>query len=61
MQAELARERTRSHLEISSQLKASRQLKALKRARRVERKAERRLLEAWQARSALEENLGIAE
>jgi hypothetical protein len=61
LQADLARDRTRSHLELSQQLQASRQLVALNRAKRAERKAERRLLAAWQTRSALESNLGLAE
>jgi len=60
-QVELARERTHSRLEESRRLSSARRLTALTRAKRAERKAERRLLRAWQARSALEKTLGLAE
>ena len=52
---ELASERTRSHLELAAELRCGRRLRALSRARRAERKAERRMVEAWRARSALED------
>jgi hypothetical protein len=54
----LARERTRSDLNEAEQLQYSRRLRALRRATRLERKAERRMIEAWRRaaklRSALE-------
>jgi hypothetical protein len=54
----LARERTRSDLKEAEQLQYSRRLRALRRATRLERKAERRMIEAWhraaKLRSALE-------
>jgi hypothetical protein len=54
----LARERTRSHLEEAERLRFSRRLRALRRASRLERRAERRMIEAWRRaadlRSALE-------
>jgi hypothetical protein len=51
---ELASERTRSHLELAEEIRCVRRLRALSRARRAERKAERRMVEAWRTRSALE-------
>ncbi|HLK00260.1 MAG TPA: hypothetical protein VKU39_10185 [Streptosporangiaceae bacterium] len=60
-QAELARDRMRSHLRESRQLSSARQLAALRRVKRAERKAERRLVQAWRARQALESTLGLAE
>lgn len=56
---ELVSERTRSHLELAQQIRQGRKLTALRRARRTERKAERRMLAAWMARSALEASIGI--
>jgi hypothetical protein len=56
---ELASERTRRHLELAEQIRFSRKFRALSRAKRNERKAERRLVEAWRARSALESTLGL--
>jgi hypothetical protein len=44
---QLAAERTRSNIELAQQLKYSRRLRALRRARRMERKAERRMIAAW--------------
>jgi hypothetical protein len=54
----LARERTRSHLEEAERARYSRRLRTLRRASRLERRAERRMIEAWRRaadlRSALE-------
>ena len=54
----LARERTRSRLQEAQQLRHSRRLRALRRASRLEHRAERRMVEAWrrsaELRSALE-------
>ena len=44
---QLARERTRSHLQQAEQLRYSRRLRTLRRALRLERRAERRMIEAW--------------
>ena len=44
---ELATERTRSNIELAQQLRYSRKLRVLRRARRMERRAERRMIEAW--------------
>ena len=54
----LARERTRSRLQEAQQLRYSRRLRALRRASRLEVRAERRMVQAWrraaEIRSALE-------
>ena len=54
----LARERMRSQLQEAQQLRYTRRLRALRRASRLERRAERRMVEAWrrsaELRSALE-------
>jgi len=54
----LARERTRSRLQEAQQLRYSRRLRVLRRASRLEHRAERRMVEAWrraaELRSALE-------
>jgi len=54
----LARERTRSYLEDAQRLRYSRKLRALRRARRLEQRAERRMVAAWhrtaELRSAVE-------
>lgn len=55
---ELATEESRSKIERAAKLRSSRRLLALRRALRLERKAERRMVEAWrraaEVRSALE-------
>jgi hypothetical protein len=51
---ELARERTRSHLELAQEVQLASRIRALSRARRTELKADRRLAEAWRARRDLE-------
>jgi hypothetical protein len=53
----LVREQIRGQLELAEQIRFTRKYRALSRARRAERKAERRLLAAWHARSALEATL----
>ena len=54
----LARERTRSRLQDAQQLRYTRRLRALRRASRLEDRAERRMVQAWrraaEIRSALE-------
>ena len=49
----LARERTRSHLEEAERLRYSRRLRTLRRASRLERRAERRMIEAWRRAAEL--------
>ena len=54
----LARERVRSRLQEAQQLRYTRRLRALRRASRLEARAERRMVQAWrraaEIRSALE-------
>ena len=50
---QLARERTRGMLEQAEQLRTARRLRTLRRASRLEHKAERRLLEAWRRAAEL--------
>ena len=54
----LARERMRSRLQEAQHLRYTRRLRALRRASRLEHRAERRMVEAWrrsaELRSALE-------
>ncbi len=54
----LARERTRSRIQEAQQLRYTRRLRALRRASRLEVRAERRMVQAWrraaEIRSALE-------
>jgi hypothetical protein len=52
--AQIASERTRDNIELAEQLRASRRLRMLRRAQRTERKAERRLVAAWQRSADLE-------
>jgi hypothetical protein len=54
---ELARERTRDNLELAQDLRVAGQLRNLRRLRRNERRAERRLIAAGQARHAVESAL----
>lgn len=50
---ELAAERTRSNQELAEQLRYSRRLRILRRARRMERRAERRMVQAWRRAAEL--------
>jgi hypothetical protein len=54
---QLARERTRDNLEQAEQLRYSRRLRALRRARRLEHRAERRMIVAWRRAAALRESV----
>ena len=54
---EMARERTRDTLQFAQDQRMAIQLRTLQRARQNERKAERRLIEAWRARDAVEATL----
>ena len=54
---QLARERTRVNLEQAEQLRYSRRLRALRRARRLEHRAERRMIAAWRRATALRESV----
>jgi hypothetical protein len=59
--AELAAQRTRSNLELAQQLRYSRRLRTLRRARRMEHKAERRMLAAWERAAKLRGTVEPAE
>jgi len=58
---ELAAEHSRSTMEQAERLRSSRRLQALRRARRKERKAEQRLLEAWRRADELRGLLETAD
>ena len=57
MVEQLASERTRESIELAEQLRHSRRLRTLRRASRMEHKAERRMIQAW--RRAAELRSGI--
>ena len=54
---ELAAEHSRSTLQQAEQMRSSRRLLTLRRARRMEHKAERRLIAAWRRTAELRETL----
>ena len=57
----LARERARSYLEEAQRMRYSRRLRALRRARRLESRAERRMVAAWRRAADLRSTLEIAD
>ena len=57
----LARERTRSRIQEAQQLRYSRRLRALRRASRLEHRAERRMVEAWRRSAELRSTLETAD
>ena len=58
---ELAAEQSRSTMERAERMRPSRQLLMLRRARRMERKAERRLMKAWRRAAELRGTLESAD
>ena len=50
---QLASERTRANLEMAERLRHSRRQRELRRARRIEQKAERRMIWAWRHAAAV--------
>jgi hypothetical protein len=58
---QLARERTRSLLEDVEQLRYSRRLRSLRRARRLEQKAQCRMIEAWRRTAKVCSVIGSAD
>ena len=56
----LARERTRSNLEEAGRLRYTRRLRTLRRATRLEHRAERRMIEAWRRTAELRTALDSA-
>ena len=59
--AELAAEESRHKIEQAEQLRPARHLRTLRRARRMEHKAERRMLEAWRRAAELRGTLESAD
>ena len=59
--AELAAEQSRSTMDRAERLRPSRRLLNLRRARRLERKAEGRLIEAWRRAAELRGTLESAD
>ena len=57
----LARERTRSRIQEAQQLRYSRRLRALRRARRLEARAERRMVQAWRRAADIRSTLETAD
>ena len=57
----LARERTRSRLQEAQQLRYSRRLRALRRASRLEVRAERRMVQAWRRSAEIRNALETAD
>jgi hypothetical protein len=51
----LAAERTHASLQMAEQLRYSRKLRTLRRARRIEHRAERRMIAAWRRAAELRE------
>ena len=58
---ELATEESRSKMALAEQLRPSRRLLTLRRARRMEHKAERRMIEAWRRAAELRGTLESAD
>ena len=50
---QLVSERTRDNIELAEQLRYSRRMRTLRRARRMEHKAERRMIRAWRRTAEL--------
>ena len=57
----LARERMRSNLQEAEQMRYSRRVRALRRATRLENRAERRMVEAWRRTAELRGALETAD
>jgi hypothetical protein len=58
---ELAAEKNRGKIALAEELRLSRRLLAVRRARRMERKAERRMIEAWRRAAELRGTLESAD
>ena len=58
---DLATEESRRKIELAQQLRSSRRLLILRRARRMEHKAERRMIEAWRRAAELRGTLDSAD
>jgi hypothetical protein len=58
---ELAAERTRSNLNLAEQLRYAHRLHTLRRARRIECRAEHRLVEAWRRAARLRARIELTD
>jgi hypothetical protein len=58
---ELAAERTRCNMHLAEDLRYARRLRTLRRARRMERKAEHRLVEAWRRAARLRGTIELTD
>jgi hypothetical protein len=58
---ELASERTRGFLEQAEQMRHTRRLRTLRRARRIETRAEHRMVQAWRRAATLRSGLESLE
>jgi hypothetical protein len=58
---QLAADRTRGNLKLAEQLRYTRVLHTLRRAERIERRAERRLIAAWRHAAQLRATIGPAD
>jgi hypothetical protein len=57
MEQQLASQHTRSQIEQAEQLRHSRRLRTLRRARRMEHRAEHRMVQAWRRAAELRTGL----
>jgi transposase InsO family protein len=58
---QLANERIRDNLEMAGRLRHSRRLRTLRRARRMEHKAERRMIQAWRRAAELRTRIELLD
>ena len=58
---QLAAERARGNLKLAEQLRCAHRLRTLRRARRMELRAERRLITAWRRAAELRDTIGPAD
>jgi len=58
---ELAEERTRDSIELAERMRPARRLATLRRARRLESRAERRMVEAWRRTAELRTAMELAD
>jgi hypothetical protein len=58
---ELAQERTRNSIELAERMRPARRLATLRRARRLETRAEHRMIQAWRRAAELRATIESAE
>ena len=58
---ELAQERSRDTIELAERMRPARRLATLRRARRLETRAERRMVEAWRRTAELSTAMELAD